>query len=102
MGTNKVESFHNRCLRKILRIFWLNRISKRDLSERKRTNSVVEEIKQRSLRWLGHVFRMSPSRIPKVASNWTPPGKIKPGRPQTTWRRMVEPELHGRDVHCLA
>ena len=27
--------------------------------------------------------------LPKVALQWTPPGKRKPGRPYTTWKRTV-------------
>ncbi len=29
----------------------------------------------------------------KIALRWTPPGKRKPGRPKTTWRRTVTQEL---------
>ena len=36
---------------------------------------------------------MPNERPPKVALNWTPPGKRKAGRPRTTWRRTVTPEL---------
>ena len=41
----------------------------------------------------GLVLRMDQARIPKVALPWTPPGKRKPGRPKTTWRQTVMPEL---------
>ena len=55
--------------------------------------SIDLEIKKRRLRWLGHVLRMSPERIPMVALRWTPAGKGKRGRPKTTWRKTVETEL---------
>ena len=45
------------------------------------------------MRWLGHVLRMEPGRIAKVALRWTPPGKRKPRRPKTTWRRTITSEL---------
>ena len=48
---------------------------------------------QRRLRWLGHVLRMEQDHITNVALRWTPPGKRKPGRPKTTWRRTVTQEL---------
>jgi hypothetical protein len=41
------------------------------------------------MRWLGHVMRMAPNRIPKVALHWTPSGKRKRGRPRTTWRTIT-------------
>ena len=50
---------------------------------------IAEELKKRRFRWLGHVLRMTNERLPKVALRWTPPGKRKPGRPRTTWRRTV-------------
>ena len=87
------KSFHNGCLRKICRIFWPNKISNRDLYRKTGCQSVVMEIKRRRIRWLGHVLRMDRARIPKVALCWKPPGKRKPGRPKTTWRRAVMAEL---------
>ena len=48
---------------------------------------------KRWLRWPGHVLRMSPERIPKVALWWTP-GKRKRERPKTTWKKRVETELN--------
>lgn len=45
------------------------------------------------LKWLRHLLKMEQDRITKVALRWTPPGKRKPGRPKTTWRRTVTHEL---------
>ena len=59
------------------------------------------QIKQRRLRWLGHVFRMPPERIPKVALRWTPPGKRKRGRPKITWRKTVEAELKKLKIEAM-
>jgi hypothetical protein len=89
----KVESFHNGCLRKILRIFWPNKVSNADLYRQTGSRNISVEIKQRRMRWLGHVFRMPMSRIPKVALRWSPPGKRRQGRPRTTWRRTAAQEL---------
>ena len=89
----RIDAFHNRCLRKICRIFWPERISNEELHRVTKCNSVVLEIRRRRFNWLGHVFRMAPDRIPKVALGWTPAGKRKRGRPKTTWRRTVATEL---------
>ena len=32
---------------------------------------------------------MPKESMPKVALRWTPPGSMKPGRPNTTWRKTV-------------
>ncbi len=95
---DRVESFHNKCLRKICRIFWPNIISNRDLYTLTGSQSIVGEIKRRRLYYDTHVFRMEESRIPKVALRWTPPGKRKRGRPKTTWRRTVMTELNEREL----
>ncbi|XP_048775477.2 uncharacterized protein LOC125680078 [Ostrea edulis] len=89
----KVEAFHNSCLRKINRIFWPNKISNKNLHQKCKSKNISTEIKQRRIRWLGHVMRMPQNRIPKVALHWTPSGKRKRGRPRTTWRRTVTSEL---------
>ena len=83
---SKLESFHNRCIRKICRIFWPNKISNKELYGKIGCQSVVMEIKPTQIRWLGHVLRMGQARIPKVTLRWTPPGKSKHGRPKTTRR----------------
>ena len=89
----KIDAFHNRCLRKICRIFWPNKISNVDLYKKTGCNSAVLEIKRRRLRWLGHVLRMPQDSIPKVALRWAPPGKRKRGRPNMTWRQSAMAEL---------
>ena len=89
----KINVFHNGCLRKICRIFWPEKISNIELHRLARCSSAVSEIKRRRLRWLGHVLRMDQKRIPKVALRWTPAGKRSQGRPKTTWRRTVTAEL---------
>ena len=54
---------------------------------------VVQEIKARRWRWIGHVSRMDRGAIPRVALRWTPEGKRRRGRPKETWRRTVEREM---------
>ncbi|KAK2154488.1 hypothetical protein NP493_2181g00005 [Ridgeia piscesae] len=88
----KVDAFHNRCLRKICRIFWPNKISNVDLCKKTGCNSAVLEIKRRRLRWLGHVLRMPQDSIPKVALRWTPPRKRK--------RQSVMAELKEMGLSC--
>ena len=91
--TNKLNAFHNGCLRRICGIYWPNVISNADLYKRTNCQSICTEIKRRRLRWVGHVLRMENHRTPKTAIRWTPTGKRKRGRPKTTWRRTVTNEL---------
>jgi len=41
---------------------------------------------------------MDKSRLPSVALRWTPPGKRRPGRPKTTWRKTLTAELKEMDL----
>ena len=64
---DKINVFHNGCLRKICCIFWPNKVSNEELYRKTVCNSVIHEIKRWQLRWLGHTLRMYQDRIPKVA-----------------------------------
>ena len=97
--TNKIcqmlETFQNQCLRRILRIYWLNKISNIELKTTTCTRSVETEV--RYWRCTGRVCRMDKAAIPKVAMCWTADGKRKRGRPKETWWCTVEKEL--KDHH---
>jgi hypothetical protein len=73
----KLELFQNKCLRRILKIFWLNTISKEELLRRTGVDSIQETIRKRRWRWLGHVCRMPLDSLPRIALRWTPQGKTK-------------------------
>ena len=89
----RLDAFKNRCLRRICGFYWPNVISNKDLFKVTKTRCLTDDIKCRCMRWLGHVFRMEPDRTAKIALRWTPPGKRKPRRPRTTWRRTITTEL---------
>ena len=89
-----LEVLQNRCLRKILNIFWPKTISNVELHWKMSTSSIMTEIKRRRWTWIGHVTIMPSAAIPKIASRWTPnAGKRRRGRPKETWRRSFEREM---------
>ena len=61
----KLNSFHLRCLRKILRIKQEDRIPDTEVLERAEAESIYALLKRSQLRWAGHVHRMDDDRIPK-------------------------------------
>ena len=89
---SKLSTFHTKCLRRILRIFWPNTINNEELL-RKCNQLDMATILTRRWKWLGHVIRKDSRSHTKTALHWTPDGKRKRGRPKTTWRRTVEAEL---------
>ena len=79
----KLNTFHMRCLRRILSITWKDRVPNNSVLERTETPSMYTLLKQRRLRWLGHVVRMDDSPFPKnLLYGELANGKRPTGRPQ--------------------
>ena len=89
---SRLRGFEGRCLRRILGIRWEERVTNKEIADRTGVQPIVEEVKMRRWRWLGHVLRMGKTRHPLMALTWNPQGKRSRGRPQGTWRRTVESE----------
>ena len=96
--SNKLQTFINKCLRKILKIYWPEKISNRELWARTGQECVPEEIARRKWNWIGHTLRKPTSDITRQALELNPQGKRKVGRPVKTWRRSVEEELKQANI----
>ena len=84
------QVFHQRCLRRILRIRWLDRVRNTEVLERAKINPVETYIGANRLRWFGHVTRMPDTRLPKYLLNWTPAhGRRSRGRPRKNWMKCL-------------
>jgi hypothetical protein len=64
----------NRCLRYILRIWWPNIISNKDLCKVTGQEDINSEIRKRKFRWIGHIKRRG-WRETKVCPTLEPSGK---------------------------
>ena len=77
----RLNNFHMRCLRRLLGITWRDKVTNNTVLERAGPQSLLSILKQRRLRWLGHVSRMEDGRIPKdllygeLSSGSRPTGK---------------------------
>ena len=70
----RLNTFHMRCLRSILSTSWTDKVSNIEVLERADIPSMFTLLRQRRLRWLGHVHRMEDRRIPKdllYTVSWT-------------------------------
>ena len=61
----KLNSFHLRCLKRILAITWQDRIPNTIVLEKAKCSSIHALLSQKRHRWLGHICRMGKGRIPK-------------------------------------
>ncbi|KAK3537481.1 hypothetical protein QTP70_012107 [Hemibagrus guttatus] len=77
---------------------FLRRVAGHSLRDRVRSSVTREElgveplllhIERGQLRWLGHLFRMPPGRLPGEVFRACPTGKRPRGRPRTRWRDYV-------------
>ena len=80
----RLNAFHLRSLRRLLGISWMNKIPNTVVLSHTELPSMYTLLRQRRLRWLGHVRRMDDGRIPKdihivwrtcggKKRRWTPP-----------------------------
>ncbi|KAI3364012.1 hypothetical protein L3Q82_001226 [Scortum barcoo] len=51
--------------------------------------TLLLRIERSQLRWLGHLFRMPPGRLPREVFQACPTGRRPRGRPRTRWRDYV-------------
>ncbi|GAA6078097.1 uncharacterized protein LOC111191400, partial [Tachysurus ichikawai] len=57
--------------------------------EELRVEPLLLHIERSQLRWLGHLFRMPPGRLPGEVFRAYPTGRRPRGRPRTRWRDYV-------------
>jgi hypothetical protein len=87
-----LQTFINRSLRKIFKIFWPNKISNKELWSLAHETPLEQQIKCRKWKWIGHTLRKGPTAIKNHALNWNPQGQQRRGRPRMTWKRTVVEE----------
>ena len=79
----RIQTFVNHCLRRILRIHWMDRVSNKDLWDRTHQAQIEIEILKRRWGWLDHTLRKPSTNITRQVQTWNPQGKRKRGRPKT-------------------
>ena len=60
-----LDNFHLKCLKRILRIKWQDKISNVEVLKRANTVGMEAFLMKAQLRWIGHVVRMGDDRLPK-------------------------------------
>ena len=88
----KLRVFQQKCLRRILRVFYPNLVRNEEILRRTEQIDIIEEQTDRKWRWIGHMARKHPGHITKQAFEWKLGGKRRRGRPRQTWMRVTEEE----------
>ena len=91
----KLSAFDHRCLRSISRVWWQHHVSNAEVRRRVlrgQDTPLREVISHHRHRWLGHVLRMPPDRLPRRALfatqgiGW----KKRRGGQHVTWRKLMK------------
>lgn len=90
---NKLQTFVNRCLRRILKIRWPDIITNSELWKITNQKEITIEIKRRKWNWIGHTIRKEDGAVERMALDWNPQGSRTRGRPKNTWKRTVLEEI---------
>ena len=97
----KLDVFDQRCLRRILRVRWQQRVSNAEIRRRSQQEALSVKTRKARLRWFGHVSRMEGGRIAKQAMEWRPrSGQRQRGGQRMTWQRTVEGVLERMGTTC--
>ena len=93
----RLDVFDMRCQRRLLRVFWQQHISNHSIRERTKQPTASSLLRQRRLRWFGHLHHM-PSSLPArrvYDSNPNIHGWKRPrGRPKTRWADSIKHDLN--------
>ena len=96
----RLNSFHLRCLRRILGITWQDKITNTEVLAKAGLPSMFTLLRQRRLRWLGHVRRMEDGRIPKdILYGQLATGKRRTGRPQLRYSDACKRDMKALDIN---
>ena len=87
----RLNTFHLRSLRRILGSFWQDKMTNTDVLSRAGMSSMNTLLRQRQLRWLGHVRRIEDGRIPKdILCGELAAGQRGVGRPQPRYKDVCK------------
>ena len=86
-------------LRRILNITWQDKVPNNTVLERAGCTSMFTLLKQRRMRWLGHVVRMDDGRISKdLLHEELVQGKRPTGRPQLQFKDVCKRDLNALNI----
>jgi len=82
--TRRLQIFLNKCLRRIMKIKWTDKITNEELWRITHQKSIDNQLKIRKWNWIGHTLRKETGAIEKTALDWNPQGYRRRGKPKRT------------------
>ena len=88
---SQINAFGTSCYRIMLNIKRIDRVTNSTIYDLTQTSPLVENVRSRPLRFLGHVLRMPDDEPCKMYALYTPShGKRKPGRQRTLYLKYIQ------------
>ena len=102
----KLESFHTSCLRRILCLSFMERVTNEEVLARSRMSTLSAMIMIKRLKWFGHVLRMNDDRLALQAFTWEPTEKNRnakraPGCQRKTWLGQLEEDCSRNNMSYI-
>ena len=87
----QLESFHIRCLQRILGLKWQDKVPHSQILQRAETTSIESMLAKKQLRWIGHVYRMPEHRLPRqVLYSQLPEARRNPGGQKKRYKDHIK------------
>ena len=100
---SRFNTFHLRSIGRILGISWLDKVTKADVESRAGLPSMSTLLRQRRLRWLGHVRRMDDGRIPKyILYGELALGRRTTGHPHLRYKDVCVRDMKAVDIDTMS
>ena len=94
-----LDKFHQRCLRKILKINWTEHRTNVEVLEESGCTSIEALIAKSQLRWAGHVVRMNDMSIPKqIFYSELGEGSRKIGKPKKRYKDNLKENMKNCNI----
>ena len=96
----KLNSFHLRSPRGILGISWKDKLPNTEVQDRTGLPTMYTLLRQRRIRWIGHVRRMEDGRILKdILYGQLVVGKRPRGRPQRRYKDVCKRDMRALEIN---
>ena len=86
---SRIQAAEMSFLRRVAGLSLRDRVRSSDIRERLRVEPLLLHVERSQLRWLGHLVRMPPGRLPLEVFRACPSGRRPRGRPRTRWRDYI-------------
>ena len=99
----RLNIFHPRSIRRILGKCWQDKVTNADVLSRGSLPTIYTLLRQRRLRWLGHVRRMEDGRIPKyILYGELALGRRTTGRPHLRFKDVCVRDMKAVDIDTMS